>query len=383
MRTVFFCLLICCCGLRATAQMPSQTIIGKTDTLYSSLLKQQRQLLIYLPPDYSPEKRYPVCYLLDGESHFHLFTAMVRHLANYAIPEMIVVGIVNINRGRDYPPTYDASFPDTANGKGEVFAAFMAQELIPYVEHHYATLPYRLLAGHSLGGLFVINMLLHHSAPFKAYIALDPSLWWDGMKLVNQAPALLSGKAWPNTTLFLGLSGQFPTDAGKVREAMKDTTVRTSDVRSVLRFKEYLAHSAGNGLRWSSKHYADEIHGSVPLPGYYDGLRFVFDFYRRPPMNILTDSTVDILERHYQRVSQEMGYEMLPPEADLGGLAWRSTVLEHNPDRAYRYLQTYVRLYPGSAEAQERMGDYFSAKDDTARARTYYQQAKALSATSP
>ena len=382
MRTTTFWLLCCFCCIQSTAQINSQTNIGKVDTLYSSVLQQQRRLLIYLPPDYSTQKRYPVCYLLDGESHFHMFTGIVHHLANYAIPEIIVVGIVNINRGKDYPPTYDTSFPDSANGKGEAFTAFIEQELISYIDHHYATAPYRMLAGHSLGGLFVVNTLLHHPAVFKAYIALDPSLWWDRMKLVNQAQVLLTSKSWQNKILFLGLSSQFPTDDIKVREALKDSATRTMDTRSVLLFKEYLSLSSRNGLRWTSKGYADEIHGSVPLPGYYDGLRFLFDFYRSPSMNVLTDTTVDMLEHHYQRVSKEMGYTILPPEADLGGLAWRSAVLEHNPDRAYRYLKTYIRLYPKSADAYESMGDYFKTKGDTAQANQYYNQAETLSGVS-
>lgn len=45
-----------------------------------------------------------------------MFTGIIRHLANDAIPEMMVVGIVNVNRNRDYPPTYDAGTYDTANG---------------------------------------------------------------------------------------------------------------------------------------------------------------------------------------------------------------------------------------------------------------------------
>lgn len=160
---------------------------------------------------------------------------------------------------------------------------------------------------------------------------------------------------------------------------MKDTTAKGMDVRSMLFFRDGLQRHPTEAVRCSSKVHPSETHSTVPLPAYYDGLRFVFDFYRRPSMTTLTDSTALMLERHYQRVSQKMGYTILPPEYDLGGLAWRSAVLEKNLDRAYLYLQTYLRLYPESPDAHESMSSYYEAKGDSAQAKYFRDEAKRLS----
>ncbi len=96
-----------------------------------------------LPSTCDCSKKYPVAYLLDGESHFHFFTGTVTHLSSsYVIPEMIVVSIVDANRSRDLTPTHDASSFDKLN-KGEKCASFRESELVPFAEARYSTTPYR------------------------------------------------------------------------------------------------------------------------------------------------------------------------------------------------------------------------------------------------
>ena len=121
-----------------------------------------RTLLIAKPAGYgNGTDRYPVLYLLDGETHFRYTAAIVDFLAaNDRIPQMLVVGIVS---GDSRKRTHDLTPPSTAesdnrfspgNGGADAFLSFLAGELIPYVDQTYRTRPYRLLAGHSLGGLF-------------------------------------------------------------------------------------------------------------------------------------------------------------------------------------------------------------------------------------
>ena len=62
---------------------------------------------------------------------------------------------------------------------------------------------------------------------------------------------------------------------------------------------------------------ADDNHGSVPFASEYDGLRFIFDYYR---LNLtgkdFTDTSAALankLKQHYEMVSREMGYKVSPP----------------------------------------------------------------------
>jgi predicted alpha/beta superfamily hydrolase len=48
-----------------------------------------------------------------------------------------------------------------------------------------------MLIGHSFGGLAVMQTFVHHNDLFNAYICIDPSMWWDKEKLLNQTQKVL------------------------------------------------------------------------------------------------------------------------------------------------------------------------------------------------
>src|SRR6266496_5100056 len=81
-------------------------VIGETTQIQSKILKESRSLLISKPTGYdSGTDRYPVLYLLDGETHFQYTAAIVDFLAaNDRIPQMLVVGIA---RGDSRQRTHD------------------------------------------------------------------------------------------------------------------------------------------------------------------------------------------------------------------------------------------------------------------------------------
>ena len=64
---------------------------------------------VNLPNNYIvSSQKYPVLYLLDGRTHFQHATSAVDFLsAMGVIPQMIVVSIHNVDRNRDFSPTYD------------------------------------------------------------------------------------------------------------------------------------------------------------------------------------------------------------------------------------------------------------------------------------
>jgi predicted alpha/beta superfamily hydrolase len=74
------------------------------------------------------------------------------------------------------PPLAEAD----QGGKSELFYRFLVEELRPVVLKSYPVNAHeQSLYGHSLGGLFVLNVLFKHSDAFNSYIASSPSIWWD------------------------------------------------------------------------------------------------------------------------------------------------------------------------------------------------------------
>lgn len=367
--------------LTAFAQFP--TFTGFTDTLHSNILNEDREIYISLPAKAAdnPNLRFPVLYLFDGELYFQTATLTVRHLSetngNSIIPDMIVVAISNTNRFRDLTPTEDTLSGLPVTGGGEMFTAYLQQELIPHIENTYPTAPYRLLVGHSLGGLMVVNTLLKHTELFDAYIAIDPAVWWQDMLVNQEAEALLQSKKLADKRLYLAIANSLPPGM-EPEQAMKDTSVSSFGYRAAVLFEQELQENKKSLLTWSSKYYPDESHGSVPMLGLYDGLKAIFNYYKRPSYSVLSDSTVHIIENHYQMLSQKMGYDILPPQNSLLGLAWRCRALDKNMVRAFSFLALAKKYYPESSAVYYDTAEWYKEKGDMEQVEKLYEKAKAL-----
>jgi predicted alpha/beta superfamily hydrolase len=152
-------------------------VIGHVETIRSAILNEDRDILIYTPPDYDKSRmRYPVLYLLDADDHFHSATGIVRHLAdNGLIPGLLVVGVRNTDRWRDLTPGGDENLREEmpASGGGERFLRFLKEELAPYIDTRYRTRPYRILIGHSLGGLMAVYAFLREPTLFQASLVME------------------------------------------------------------------------------------------------------------------------------------------------------------------------------------------------------------------
>src|SRR5581483_12404554 len=106
-----------------------------------------------------------------------------------------------------------------------------------------------------------------------------------------------------------------------------------------------------NGLKYASKYYADDNRGSVPLASEYDGLRFIFDYYR---FNLTandfydtTDAIVAKMKQHYEIVSKEMGYKVSPNEMFINFLGYDAMSKKHY-GRAAAIFKMNIENYPNS-----------------------------------
>lgn len=149
-------------------------------------------IYIRFPEDYGtkPEARYPIVYLLDGDSAFpmlapeHLFLNYDDH-----VPEAIIVGIAY---GSFTPPVNhrEVDFGPRAAD----FERFLSTELIPSVERRARADPARrILVGQSFGGNFVLYSAFSDPDRFWARIASNPSARMHS-QLLTAAPAAATRK---------------------------------------------------------------------------------------------------------------------------------------------------------------------------------------------
>ncbi len=136
--------------LAPVAEGQEKIAIGERHTVQSKILNEARPILVSLPDGYGQRQdRYPVVYLLDGDVHLEHVNGLVKFLAWAGqVPRMIVVGVANTDRMRDFSLKPYPGRPGSG-GAGR-FLEFLATELIPFVDKTYPTMPRRMLVGHSL-----------------------------------------------------------------------------------------------------------------------------------------------------------------------------------------------------------------------------------------
>jgi len=368
-------------------------VLGHTDSIQSKILNEKRIVWVHLPAgagNPGNTSRYPVVYVLDGSEHFASVSGIIQYLSeangNMVCPDMIVVGINNTDRTRDLTPTYGAfdyenkptkSFK--TSGGGEKFTAFLEKELMPYIEAKYPTAPFRMLIGHSFGGLTAVNILINHTGLFNAYIIVDPSMWWDKHKLLKQANDVLKQKNFAGKYVFMGIANTMPIGDDTLH-AHRDTSEKTNHIRSILNLADEFKANSTNGLTFSYKYYIDDNHNSSPLITEYDAFRFLFGYYKLPAeidaglfdANAKIDVAA-VIENHYSDVSKHMGYQVLPPQTILDAMG--HDFIEVNlPDRALAVFTLNAKYYPHSAAAYAAIGDYYSSEKNKTKAGEFYNK---------
>jgi len=141
-------------------------------SFYSPSLHRQADYLVYLPPGYSPARRYPVYYLLHGApgrpAVFIDIANMDVRLDNQLSLGTLRPMILVYPDGRIGGSTYsDSEWANTPSGHFESYVL----DVVHSVDHQFSTLPYRqdrVIAGFSAGAYGAINISLHHLATFAS-----------------------------------------------------------------------------------------------------------------------------------------------------------------------------------------------------------------------
>jgi predicted alpha/beta superfamily hydrolase len=173
----------------------------------SRVLGRARDVLVYLPPGYEsePGRRYPVFYVQDGQNVFDGATSYVpgqewqldeaaeRLITAGALPPLIIVAINHAGERRldEFAPTRDPR--RRAGGSADLYGRMLTDELKPFVDRTYRTLPgpgHTGVGGSSMGGLVSLYLGLTHPGVFGHVAALSPSAWWDHRVILRTVRAL-------------------------------------------------------------------------------------------------------------------------------------------------------------------------------------------------
>ncbi len=347
-------------GPAALAQ-GTDIVIGRTVPLNSKVLGRDVNVQVSLPEGYDAgAARYPVLCVLNGAFTFGYEHGVVQVLSRMqAIPGMIVVGVPGFDDG-GYVPTPFEQRGETPTAADRSIR-FLKEELIPFVERNYRTNPFRILYGHSVGGLFTIYTMFNFPELFSGYIAGSP--WFqvnDGYWLKN-IDKLAKERNLNGKLLFM-----------TVGKGEADLTVETyKDLE-----KWFNAASLPGLARKSA--WVEGDHGSMVGRNTYDGLQFIFDGWKLPDA-LLRTADIEKIEAaladgtaHWKKYGFEdtdllsevrvnaLGYQLL----NRGARA-----------EAVRLFAFNIKRFPKSFNALDSLAEAYMISGDKENAVKYYRLA--------
>lgn len=229
-------------------------VIGRSYTVTSTVMGDQRQLNVWTPAGYDEGREiYGTIYLLDGaldQDFEHIAGLAQLGALSWTYQPFVVVGIQTKERQHELTPApsdprFVTGFP-TAGG-ARAFRRFVLEEVRPFVEARYRTGRRRVVVGESLAGLFVVDTLLEAPEAFDDYIAVSPSLWWDAGAVARGAAAKLAAQGKSDRRLYLATA-----DEGGAMKAGTDLLV------------EALETTRPEGFTWTwSDRAATETHATI------------------------------------------------------------------------------------------------------------------------
>jgi predicted alpha/beta superfamily hydrolase len=336
-------------------------VIGTKHQIHSDILNEERAYWISLPDSYYDEsssyKSYPVLVVLDGNIHFNVISSMVNYMSsdlyrNRKIPEMIVVGIQNVDRRRDCTPDKIITVRANNTGGGEKFLDFLENELLTLLDQKYRTTSYRLLYGHSLGGLLATHTYMKEKTSFNSFIAVDPSFGtWDSETMDKKLDALTEHSF--NRFIYIATANW-----GKRNIRNRDRHVR---------LYEALNSKCKNELPAKLEYFENENHSSVPIIAFHNGISAIFKGFGISYRDV---ESIEQLTQHYEELSERLSWDFRPPEYLVNQLGYRMLQSNDPKDqsKALEFFILNVKNYPKSYNSYDSLGEAYELLGDSKKA---------------
>jgi len=309
------------------------------------LIPTVRKYWVSIPKDYDKStSRYPVLFVFDGDEAYmrNLVLNTADQLTSFgAMPNCIIVGLIQRNRGLDFGPLYAIKdLPNSAKVNGDKFLKFLKTELLPELDKNYRTQNFRIGIGHSLGGLFLTHSFTQDPDFFNGVIAISPALELkrDSTLFANLKHTLSSKLNRP--TYFCWASGTEGTDEIAFREG----SIALGNL-----FKA--SPNASLTIKYIDLH--GKSHSLTPLFSVPEALEFVFKDWN-PVLweRVISNSSVapdDAIASRTKTIKEIYNFE---PDNDKWWLFFKIGNLlieEKKYDRAVTYLKAAIQLEPNDA----------------------------------
>ena len=339
-------------------QSGTDIVIGKMISLPSKVFNTEMAISVYLPAGYeTSDVKYPVLYDLNSFAYFIYCAGTVELLSrNIEMPEMIVVGLPNLQNG--YVPTpYEERKAEPAGA--DLSLKFFSEELIPFIDGNYRTAGFNLLCGHSVGGLLTMYALFTRPDLFSGYIASSPWFQNNNQYWLKQIDRMFQAESLAGKFLFM--------DVGKKELPLTISTY--TELEKWMKTKDL------KGLTWKSEWLDNVDHGSMLGKSLYDGLLSIFDGWKIP-FDVIMSGDVSVIQEHSNKMKAKYGgrLDYSVPENLLNQVGYQ-LLNSKSLDRALDILTLNMKLHPNSPNAYDSLAECYVIRGDKAKAKEYYELA--------
>ncbi len=342
-------------------QAGAQPVLAvRVEKIASAKVGETREFWISLPDGYDASgEKYPVLYMMDGDFNFSSgIIGGVRFAALMGqMPEFIIVGIKNTDRGKDIFPeevTYGDGSKD--GGRADQYLDFIREELVPHIDKNYRTENFRVIYGTSNTGFTAVYALFRNPDMANAYIAASATLSIPSFR-AKRDDWVRDFKGGKRRLVAVMGENDLPTvlsQNGALKEAID--TLAPPDL--------------------TGRFLVIENGGHVPVDALTQGLCALFEGWKIG--SSLKESNFDEIRKQADQRAEKFGVPGKLPEDDLAILG-RGLRGEKKYAKAVDVELYRAGLYPRSANAWASLGDSHRLAGQTAKARECYEKALTLS----
>ncbi|MEM6517037.1 MAG: alpha/beta hydrolase-fold protein [Bacteroidota bacterium] len=284
------------CSLFLSLIGQSQNQHLKTVTIESEHLNQMREIVIYKSANYDVTQSalFNVIYVFDAHDQALFdYAASVAQFAKEGHPGFLIVGIkatyiesLQYGRNNDLLPSGTTFRLGPAGGNADNYLQYVKNEVIPYVENNYRTLPRRTGVGHSLGASFLLYGMVNNPDLFDNYIAVSPNLSYDNNYLVSRLKNFDSKQF--ETPKYLYLSHANEAIDTSFWPGWKEAIQKAYPVVDELKNENFIVKTGS---------FPNKLHREGFIPAYLDALDYFFTTIENKQEKILSEKTYEVTFR--------------------------------------------------------------------------------------
>lgn len=224
-------------------------------------LQRDRAIWVYLPPNYRSDEKQTFDLLLmqDGQNLFADSSSFVGEWrvdeqldSLYALGIPVPIVVAPENGGAARIDEYSPWAGQYGGGEGDLYATFLAKELLPMLQQVYS-IDHTWLMGSSLGALINTYCFLKYPHLFCGFAAYSPAYWYNPS--IHQ---MADSSALAGEKLLLHLAAAKEDNGSVVQEMVRlEGALRASDTNAQGAFVHWIHEKGAHNERYWSSHFSE------------------------------------------------------------------------------------------------------------------------------